>query len=164
MTRTERLAKTFGGKIMLYKDLPIPAQLAIAHYMAIDGEAWALPELVTHVWSTRKIKSHLPKMLPYFRAKYGKTKFGYVHIPMEALIDSIVNDENFVAIEQSEDDFRARLGKSSVGFRIPNHPTTNRWPIILSSNDYETIQDGWHRLGAYYKQVLAPVPAVYYHE
>ena len=156
MTRTERLAKTFGGKIMAYKDLPIPAQLAIAHYMAIDGEAWTLPEIVTRDWSVRKLRRELPGFLPYFRAQYGKTKFGYVRIPTAALIEEIKRDAAYKEAGEPE------LFRDEPGFKIPKHPSTSRWPVILSDINDETLQDGWHRLGAYYRQRARVVPAVYY--
>jgi hypothetical protein len=45
---------------------------------------------------------------------------------------------------------------------VPDHPRTNRWPVILSSTNEETLQDGWHRLHCYVRQRARLIPAVRY--
>jgi hypothetical protein len=157
------LVREYGGKVMPFRDLPIPAQLAIAHYMAIDGEAWGFPEGTAN-WSVSSVKKELPAMLPYFRKVYGGQRFGYVMIPMEALKESILKDQwltEDVGIFPSYEVYDEHV-HSQAGFRPTEHPTTQRWPVILSSENEETLQDGWHRLHAYYHQGAKLIPAVYY--
>lgn len=151
--RNKRLIRCFGGEVMPFRDLPVPAQLAIAHYMAVDGEAWKLPPVFE-----REFRS----MLPWFRKKYGAKKFGYVEIPMEILTDAIMDDE-YMAIDRPDlrtfDEYH-RWYVQKGG--IPDHPETGRWPVILSSMDEQTLQDGWHRLHDYYRKGAEVIPAVYY--
>jgi hypothetical protein len=124
---------------MPFRDLPVPAQLAMAHYMAIDGEAWQLPE-GTESWSVSKLKKELPRLLPYFRRAYGDKHFGYVTIPMEALKESILQDDIFH--QHGIDSFEAydKWLHGQPGFWSAKHPTTRRWPVILSSYNDETLQ------------------------
>jgi hypothetical protein len=131
--------------------------------MAIDGEAWQFPE-GTENWSVVKVKKELPSDLPYFRGKYGTKRFGYVRIPMEALQESILKDPWLVSDVRafgSYEEYDEWL-HGQPGFRTTKQPTTNRWPVILSSTDDETLQDGWHRLHAYYHQGAEMIPALYY--
>ena len=49
--RAAKLIRQHAGEIRKYEDLPQEAQLALAHYMAIDGEAWELaPGLENLKW------------------------------------------------------------------------------------------------------------------
>jgi hypothetical protein len=45
---------------------------------------------------------------------------------------------------------------------VPNHPRDDRWPVILSSANAETLQDGWHRFHCYVQQRACDVPAVFF--
>lgn len=157
--RNKALIKKYGGEVMPYQSLPLPAQLAVAHYMAIDGEAWKFPE-GTENWSVAKVKKELPGLLPYFRGKYGKKRFGYVEIPTEALVAEVMKDEEAGARFPDFDQYHEWYIRMPGG--IPNHPKKNRWPVILSSFEEETLQDGWHRLHTYYSQGADVIPAVYY--
>lgn len=160
--RNRALVKRYGGDVMPFQDLPVPAQLAMILYMAIDGEAWQFPE-GTGNWSLAKMEEEMPALLTYFRKTYGKQRFGYVMIPMGALMGSILKDPWLTEIKkfESHEDYDQWLHKQ-LGFRSTEYPPTNRWPVILSSMDDETLQDGWHRLHAYYHQGAKMVPAIYY--
>lgn len=161
--RNKALIREFGGRVMRFRDLPVPAQLAMAYYMAVDGEAWELPEEVQSS-SVREIRKEFRELLPWFRKKYGSKRFGYVVIPMEAIKESILEDPYLVEEIGTFDSYEAydEWLHGQPGFRTNVHPTTNRWPVILSSEDEETLQDGWHRLHAYYHQGARMVPALYY--
>ena len=87
--RVWALIRQYGGTPVRYADLPRPAQLAIAHYMAIDGEAWPLPEWTADL-SVKQLKTRLPELLPYLKTRYGDKPFGFVQIPMTALAAAII--------------------------------------------------------------------------
>jgi len=158
--RVRRLIREYGGEVMPFRDLPKPAQLAMAWYMAINGEAWELPgEYDPYGGGLAQIREDLPKMLPHFVKKYGKKKFGLVRIPTDALIDSIMQD----------DEMKGQFKKFSEYHRwyvnqghMPRHDTRNRWPVILSDFENETLQDGWHRFHDYVRQGADVIPALYY--
>lgn len=156
--RNKKLAAKYGGRVLPYRRLTTPAQLAIAHYMAVDGDAWPLPT----EWSVQKIKRNLRKLLSNFRSKYGHVKFGYVVLPMKELAKAIMKDiANAGELKnwKTFDDFHNWSVKREP---LPRHSRRDRWPVILSGHNNETMQDGWHRLHDYYRQGAAEVPAVYY--
>jgi len=160
--RVWRLIKTYGGHQVPYAELSAPAQLAIAHYMAIDGEAWGLPEWAADPSvSVKTLQRRLSEMLPYFRAHHGKLPFGYVEIPMHALEATMMQDQD---IGRDFPDFKSyhRWFARSAG-RMARHVTRSPWPVILdTSNPEETLQDGSHRLHRYHDLGFKTVPAVYY--
>lgn len=159
--RVRKMIRDYGGEVMRFDELPKPAQLAIAHYMAIDGEAWELPERYRPFGvSVKHLKKSLPDMLPHFRDLYGHKKFGYVKIPMSELAASIMQDED---IRNEYDTFDEYHDWFISGGDIPKHTTKDPRPVILDTvNDFETLEDGWHRLHRYYELGMRTIPAVYY--
>lgn len=155
------MIRRFGGRVMPFRELPAPARLAIAHYMAVDGEAWELPpEYAPYEVSVRKIRRDFRSMLRWFTEEYGAKRFGYVEIPMDVLAETVMQDEE---MQQSSfrdfDDYHRWFVSQG---HMPDHPRTARWPVILSTFPDETLQDGWHRLHDYYRQGAKTIPAVYY--
>lgn len=150
--RNKKLIERYGGKVMPYRDLSVPAQLAIGWYMAVDGEAWKLPPDD----SERPFKS----VLPWLVRRYGSTRIGYVEIPTKALTEEITKDEGFD--EREFRDFDAYHEWYMSGRALLGHPRKGRWPVILSSFEGETLQDGWHRLHDYYSKGATKIPAVYF--
>ncbi len=151
--RNKALVRKYGGKVMPFQSLPLPAQLAAAHYMAIDGEAWEVPPDFDR-------KKDFKSLLPWFRGKYGTKKFGYVEIPTEVLTAEVMKDDEEVGRFKDFDEYHRWYIGLPGG--IPNHPKKDRWPVILSSFEEETLQDGWHRLHTYYHQGAEMIPALYY--
>ncbi len=150
--RNKRLIAQYGGKVMPYRDLPVPAQLAIGWYMTVDGEAWKVPP----DFSERPLKA----VLPWLVRRYGSTRIGYVEIPTKALMDVISEDEEFGerGIRDFDDYHEWFISQGGM----PDHPRKGRWPVILSSFEEETLQDGWHRLHDYYSKGAKKIPAVYF--
>lgn len=149
--RIKAFIKRFHGRVMAYRDLPAPAQLAMAWYMAVDGEAWTLPEAAAY-WSMQGLQDNFRTLLPYFLKKYGRERYGYMTVPMKEMVAEISRDPDWV-------------GKSSIdSFAMPPRPHSkrNRWPVILNSDDSTIMQDGWHRFADYYRQGAKIVPVVYY--
>jgi hypothetical protein len=131
---------------MPFRELPIPAQLAVASYMA---------EITRDFCST----------LPWLQKKYGSKRIGYVEIPMEVLTGAVMQDEAVQAElpGTTEEDFELYHRWYMKQGDMPDHPTTELWPVILSSDyDEETLQDGWHRFHDYYRKGVEMVPAVYF--
>ncbi len=150
--RNKRLVERYGGKVMPYRDLPVPAQLANAWYMAVDGEAWQVPL----GFSERPFEL----ALPWFVRKYGATRIGYVEIPIKALTDAILEDEELR--ERGVKDFYDYHEWFISQVDLPDHPRKGRYPVILSGFEEETLQDGWHRLHDYYSKGAKVIPALYY--
>lgn len=145
---------------MPFRNLPRPAQLAMAFYMAVDGEAWPLPpKYVPYEVSFRTIKRDFPSMLPWFVKEYGDRKFGYVEIPTEILIREIMADADIEDQFKEFADYHRWYVKHGP---MPRHEPRNRWPVILSSEEDETLQDGWHRFHDYVRQGAEIIPALYY--
>lgn len=148
--------------IRRYEDLPRPHQLALAHYMAVDGEAWDnFFKLPAGRNSKEAICKALAKALPQYVDKYGRVQFGLARLTTPALMRSVVGDAE---IDSYWHDWRAyhQWYLNAESGPDVNHPSRNRWPVILSSFDDETLQDGWHRLHCYVRQGARSIPAVFY--
>lgn len=157
------LIRQYGGKTVRYADLPRPAQLAIAHYMGVDsdGAAWGenLPAWADAL-SLPQLQRRLPELLPYLKQRYGDKPFGFVRIPMKALADSIMQDEDIGTDYRTFDEYHRDFVR---GGYMPRHGTRDMWPVILdTNNEFETLQDGWHRLHRYYQLGARSIPAIYY--
>jgi len=161
--RVWSLIRKYNGVSILFRDLPRPAQLAIVHYMVVDsdGGAWGkdLPEW-TDSLSVPQLKAQLPKLLPYLTDRYGDRPFGYVTIPMRALTESVMQDEDIGKDYRTFDEYHRAFIKQGD---MPKHVARDPWPVILDTqNNFETLQDGWHRFHRYYGLGMQSVPAIYY--
>lgn len=157
--RNRALVREFRGRVMPFRKLPVSAQLAIAWYMAVDGEAWELPpEYPPYGVSFEKIKREFTSMRPFFVKTYGRKKFGYVDVPTEALVEAVMQDEEMDRFPSFEEYHRWYVSQG----HMPRHGPRDRWPVILSSYNEETLQDGWHRFHHYIRQGARMIPAVYY--
>jgi hypothetical protein len=148
--------------IVAYADLARPHQLALAHYMAVDGEAWeSLLKLPAGRNSPRAIRKALAKALPEYVTRYGPVQFGVAMLKATDVIKSVAGDTE---IAEDWPDWKAYhqwyCGQDS-GPAV-DHPRRNRWPVILSTFDDETLQDGWHRLHCYIRQGARKIPVVFY--
>lgn len=158
-----RLDQLIGSayEVRSFVDLTRPYQMAIAHYMAVDGEAWELllPGKVT--WRTpAKVVEALGKALPEYVRLYGERRFGVASLPVALVKDAVLKDP--VLIESGAAASGSLWASKPGEGDIPDHPKTNRWPVILSSTDDETLQDGWHRLHCYIAQGARVIPAIFY--
>ena len=138
------------GKIILFKNLPLPAQLALIHYMAVDGEAWEYVE-----------SNNIKRKLSFYIKKYGNIKFGYVNIPIEELTKAIIKIEKDIDSHTFKD-FKSYHNWYVDSQEMPNHRISHLWPVILSNFNDEILQDGWHRLNDYYRKGVKMIPAVYF--
>jgi hypothetical protein len=160
-----KLASKYHPKVMPFSALPVGAKMALIWYMAVDGEAWELPQDLQDVYHTKhgikRLTDGLWKHLSYFDKAYGSARFGYVEIPTSILLDAIE---------------KAHQGLTKAGLGYPAKPPTNlnsskwlyagsrsatTWPCILDDGD-DILQDGWHRLGRYVEAELPQIPCVFY--
>ena len=149
--RNSKIIDNNKGKVLKFKDLPKPAQCALAYYMAIDGEAWELEpnieDFLDDFWATHnnqntqhyneccaKLKTLIEKNIQFYIDEYGNEKFGYVEVPTNELVESVNFDKN-IAVDWN----------TLIGYRRnPSHNLTD-WPSILSGFHDETFEDGWNR-------------------
>lgn len=145
--RNARLVKRHGGKVMTFRRLPLTAKLALIHYLAVQHDAWE------HV-----AERDQRRMVAFYDSRYGEVKFGFAMLPMKALTDEIMRDD-----ELSGHGTFAKYHRWYVTIgQMPRHRATNLWPVILSDFEDETLDDGWHRLHNYYDLGVKKVPAVWF--
>ncbi len=180
------LIRDHGGVVMPFSQLPTVAQLAMSHYMAVNGEAWELPEAVedtyfncSQQWQAKSLeaiskgksaigehdaiyrpaKEAFIAALPFFIKKYGERKFGLVTVPTAALIAAQMQ------LHRDDDDFPGDFDSYHKWFM--DHCGTEDhgdsvWPVILDSTGDALLQDGWHRFHSYVERKLEHIPCLYY--
>lgn len=160
-TDRERLNRLIGTRYAIrpYAKLPVPYQLAIAWYMAIDGCAWApqgLPDGLTT--DDAGFREAFEAGLPDYVQSYGDIPFGIVSLSAEALKEDVMLTQDIAESFTTFDDYH----RWYVGGGVPRHPEKDRWPVILSSYGDESLQDGWHRFHSYVRDGVTEIPAVFY--
>lgn len=159
--RTDRLIGE-SYEIMRFADLPVPHQMALVWWMAFDGEGWE-PFFDASLRNARhdrnRVRAVLMEALPKYVAEYGDEKFGVVLLPSEKVKDALMEDE-WARSNPEFSNWAEYEARSSVPMVV--HSDEDRWPVILSSTDEETLQDGWHRLDFYLRSGHADIPAVFY--
>jgi hypothetical protein len=162
--RVTAIIERNNGRIMKFADLPITCQDAMIHYMSVDGSAWAVSKNWPN-WRWGEGTPYAPKLrrqmladidnLRYlFVEQWGNEKFGMVTVPTKELIDSIREDDF-----HSDDNYEE---EPTLGFDDDweyDHPT---WPVILSDDPVETLQDGWTRFRRYCQLGTKHIPCLYY--
>lgn len=164
-------------EILKFRDLPAPYQMAMAWYMAIDGEAWcdvldgidvvpyenSFSNPIYHeTW-----KKHLEQKMPEFVDLYGDVEFGVGLWPTADIAKTIAADEHIIA-DTPEDVTIASyakgrpLGTSMQNYHKHEYPEEGRYPVILSSFDEETLQDGWKRFSLYARSGFEMTPVIFY--
>lgn len=171
----KKFANKFNPEIVSYNKLPRPHQLAIAHYMAIDGEAWELSEeletyIFTHSFISKKRINNdkcrkntsifLSKCIDFYIDKYGNEKFGKVNIPTKTLAKEIF--ERHFDISKDYKSIEDYVKSYDLYRDTPYHKSNNRWPVILSEFDDEVLEDGWHRFHCYYRRKDKSIPCVFF--
>lgn len=139
-----------------FADLSVPEQLAIVMFLAVDGAAWERVNLSALPFDN--VEAELKGVLPQFAELYGSTLFGTVTLGAEAMQKAVMSDPEISEDFSCWDEYHAAYLSGGA----PKHPETDRWPVILSSDDSETIQDGWHRFHSYLRDGATEVPAVFF--
>jgi len=158
------------GKIHKYKDLPQEAQLAIAHYMGVDGEAWDLGvfEGVDSSWTHQQradnIVANLKKALPEIVQAHADFELGLVTVPTAELIE-LWGEIDSDATQDFDGDFDAyhvwyqKFRHQHDGRGGGDNPT---WPVILSGFHDELLEDGWHRFHQYIENGAEEITCLWY--
>lgn len=165
-----------GFEFVVYRDLPVPFQMAMAWYMAVNGEAWddiidhddvEMPDGVEtsddprwHEIYRQVVSDHLPKFVNH----YGGMEFGVATWATEALIVSISGDETFKEDGVDLDGTRKWFQKPVENYHATSYPEQGRWPVIMSSFEDETFQDGWHRFHVYVANGHTDIPVIFFPE
>jgi len=149
------LMQRYAGKVIYFKYLPKPHKLAIAWYMAIDGEAWTLP---FDCWDADQvmIKKLFVRNIYKFDELYGNKKFGVINVPVEVCKEEVMKhlQGDFKTFEDYHNWY--------VGYGREKHTRRNAWPCILSDVKDEFLQDGWHRFHRYIDLKMEKIPCICY--
>lgn len=164
-----------GFEFIKYRDLPKSHQMAMAWYMAVDGEAWddiidyekVLPKGVNNSDGIRwhnAFKEALEELLPVFIERYGDVEFGIATWNADLLIASISGDDVYKEDGIGFEEARASFSKPIRNYITDSYPREGRWPVIMSNSDDETLQDGWHRFQIYVSNGHDDIPVIFYPE
>ena len=146
--RNMAMVRPFNPTIMAFGDLPLGYQMAVTHYLAIDGEAWSVPS--GHSRITKKDLERFARLNSFFQ-------IGVVSIPRRVLEESIMADFDLDEFRSFSDYHRWCISQKFM----PNHKNHD-WPSILSQMEDETFEDGWHRFHSYYRQGLEIFPCAFF--
>lgn len=161
-----------------YHKLPISAQAAIAHYMAVVGEAWGQDE--THeVWgnwryggsmpsnisseAARAAMSEVNKFLPHFRTYYGHWQFCYTNVSTFELCVAIMRYDFPGEMLAKRLNIRQLLDDAVTSEMY----ATPGWPVMLSSSFHvgstcALVENGSRRLMRYVIDNAEFVPCVWF--
>lgn len=156
---TARMDTLIGNSysIIRFADLDQHYQLAIVWFTAIEGGGWTDVAIDPNWESDEEAKAGLIALLPEYVERYGEEPFGLVSLSVDALKASIMQDEDFASSWGSWEEFH-----DSYGTGPSDHPTDNRWPVLLSYDNYATIWDGWNRFNSYLRDGATEIPAMFY--
>lgn len=157
---TARMDTLIGESYSIQKfaDLPQHYQMAIAWYNVMECEGWE--DISTPEWETdAEAKAGLAALLPKYVEKYGEDLFGTITLSANALTASVMRDEDIADSYQSWDDYHTDYVR---GGDVQAHPKANRWPVLLSYDNYETLWDGWHRFHSYIRDGDVEIPAIFH--
>jgi hypothetical protein len=154
------------GKVVPFSQLPESHQRAVAHYMAVDGEAWPLYEdlakglpVGTPQWSQQYLDRAMPRYLA--DPEIAGTPFGMTEIPMQHLTRAIM-DKNHDVNGLGGDWDKYHAWYCNRGDMADHDVSKPLWPVFLDRYYPDVLQDGWHRLHDYYRKGVQSVPAVFY--
>lgn len=154
-------------ELVRFRDLPEPHRMAMAWYMGVDGEAWLDVvgidlDLGRGREGIARQKAMLRRKLPAIDRRYGDVVFGVVDLRMEAMLEAMVDDRWAQEEGLDLEGVRARHASESPQADYPEHGPNDRWPVILSNIDRDTLDDGWNRFAAYVRNGHDDVPALFY--
>jgi hypothetical protein len=149
-----------GHRVLPFKELSVPYQMALIWYMAVDGCAWEDVDLEDFPTDPVEFKAAIERAIPDYVRFYGEQMFGVVNVPSEAIKHSVMAVSAEISADfPSFDEYHQWYVSHND---TPSYGSENRWPVILSDFEDEVCQDGWHRLHAYLRAGHADVPAIFY--
>lgn len=145
-------------RILAFRDLPVAHQLGIAHYLAVDTDGWSALHDADSLDLTNPIHALQASLHEYVHV-YGDELFGVIDLPAQAVKEAVMADEDRADGNASWEDYTAAY---CAGGDVPQYGHDNRWPVILSNDNYETLWDGWHRFHSYMRSGCTDIPAVFF--
>lgn len=133
-------------KILAFRDLQLSHQLAIAHYMTLDGDAEG------------ETPASLEALLSAHLLHHGDDEWGVLNVAAERLKQSVMADEDRASGNESWEQYAAAYCAAGD---VPHYDSDDRWPVLLSADNYETLLDGWHRMHSYMRSGAVDVPAIF---
>lgn len=160
-----------GFEIVKFRELPMSHQMAICWHMTVDGSAWSdvidydkhsMPDSAdsSDAILDKAHKSILQQHMPDFLDRYGDLEFGVATWKTNALLETVASDEGFS--DMGLDRTREHFQQTITGYHITAYSPVDRWPIIMSDEDYETIHDGWHRFQIYVSNGHTDIPVIFH--
>ena len=152
------LLKAGGARVTTLAKLPTTHQIALIHYMSVDGAAWAVGHHAFEDWKWGEGKSDklrtqqlndCRKFLPRFLKHFGRSRFGYASVPTKGLLDVMLKHHPY-AREHAKMDY-----KFNGVYKCPT------WPVILIDS-FEIIEDGWNRFFNRMVLNIKMTPVVWY--
>lgn len=137
-----------------FADLPVSHQMSIVWFKAVDGEVWDGIDLSPY----NDLKQALYTLLPRYEDLYGDTLVGTACLSTDAIQAAIMRDPDIAETFVCWEEYHSRYVLGGV----PKHSQKDRWPVILSDDDEETLRDGWHRFHSYVRDGASVVPAVFF--
>lgn len=134
-------------KILAFRELPEAHQHSLAHYLGTECDSW----VCFYDGSTLLLHE-------YVRA-YGGELFGVIDLPAQRVKQAVMADPDLATDYSSWEEYAASYCR---GGDVPEHGHENRWPVILSQDNYETLLDGWHRFHSYMRSGCTDVPAIFF--
>jgi len=179
-------------QILPFRDLPKPYQMAIAWYMAANGEAWtdvdylgdAEPpprpyETMPHAEWEKLSRDEQSRLANEWHRSWDATVKERIEAALPEFCEhygdvpfgvaSIPTEAAKASVMQGEDvvsDWDGDWDRYHAWYighsDMPDHGRTDRWPCVMSSYETETFQDGWHRFHSYCRAGDADIPVVFY--
>lgn len=157
--------------IKTFAELDRVSQLAIAWYMGIDGEAWEeFMHFDEHTWPDvkedysgwkSKMLEIIDQALPEILKRHGQRNYGVGTWPASDLLASVADDETF---QRPVSEITEMFNKEIELYHTTRYPHENRWPVIMSSREDETFEDGWHRFHIYVSNGHPDIPIIFFPE
>lgn len=162
-----------GYLIAPFRDLSHTHQLAIVHYLAVDGEAWDWPDAMgvefskwsadnpeaTYEQTRTAVSRILVNHLEHFVTIHGDLQIGVALVDMDVVKQHVMTIDPDVGSHGSWEAYHAWY---KAGGGVPSHPDHGRWPCILSGMEEEVFEDGWHRLHSYAASGHVDLPLVFF--
>jgi hypothetical protein len=137
-----------------FADLPHHYQMALVWFMSIDGDAWDGVDITSS--TNDDVKKEITELMPKYIELYGKTEFKIATLNVQTIQNSIMCDEEISESFSNWDEYH----KWYLSGATPKHPQNNRWPLILSNDDSETIRDDWHRFHSYVRDGATEIDVI----
>lgn len=152
-----RLDALIGSSYSIQKfaNLALHVQRAILEYMA-DRELWDYFFEGANEVTDAVIAATLPRYIE----KYGDDEFGVAQISTQDMKAAIMGDPEIAHDHRDWDSYHTWFCSTGV----PDHPEADRWPVLLSAGEEETLEDGNHRFHSYVRAGAVTIPAVFFPE